>query len=53
MICEKCWADAYPRACESGRSQYDCYLELLKERKDNPCMPEEPEAAAGAEENGA
>jgi len=44
MICEKCWADAYPRACESGRSQYDCYLELLEERRENPCKPDDKAA---------
>ena len=41
MICEKCWADAYRRSYGTGKSQYDCYLELLDERKDNPCIPDE------------
>lgn len=40
MICEKCWSDAYIRSLGTGKSQYDCYLELLAERKDNPCPPE-------------
>jgi len=31
--CEKCWSDAWG---EPGR-----YRELSKERKDNPCSPEE------------
>jgi hypothetical protein len=39
--CEKCWADAYIRMRETGRSQGECYRELLEERKDNPCTPEE------------
>jgi hypothetical protein len=40
MICEKCWADAYRRSYGTGKSQYECYLELLEERKDNPCPTE-------------
>jgi len=40
MICEKCWANAYTRSYGTGKSQYECYLELLEERKDNPCPPE-------------
>lgn len=35
MICEKCWEDA----C----GQWDRYLELLEERKDNPCSDLEQE----------
>lgn len=42
-ICEKCWGDAYIRMRNTGRSQYDCYLELLDERKDNPCKEGEYE----------
>jgi hypothetical protein len=41
MVCEKCWSDAYFRSRWSGKSQGDCYFELLKERKDNPCTPQE------------
>jgi hypothetical protein len=41
MVCEKCWSDAYLKAKSTGRSQAECYLELLEERKDNPCTPEE------------
>lgn len=40
-VCEKCWGDAYGRAFATGKSQYDCYLELLKERENNPCTPEQ------------
>jgi hypothetical protein len=40
MICEICWANAYTRSYGTGKSQYECYLELLEERKDNPCQPE-------------
>ena len=36
-VCEKCWADAYVRSLENGKSQYDNYLDLLEERRDNPC----------------
>jgi len=39
--CEKCWADAFRRAYGSGRCQTDEYQELIEERKDNPCTPEE------------
>ncbi|MDY6895005.1 MAG: hypothetical protein SVO01_06265 [Thermotogota bacterium] len=39
--CEKCWGDAYFRHRVTGKSQTECYRELLKERKDNPCSPEE------------
>jgi hypothetical protein len=39
--CEKCWSDAYLRAYGSGKSQVECYNELLEERKDNPCSPQE------------
>lgn len=41
MICEKCWGDAYLRSYGTGKSQYACYLELLEERKDNPCTEDE------------
>lgn len=40
-VCEKCWADAYMRSITTGKCQSDCYLELLEERKDNPCTPEQ------------
>jgi hypothetical protein len=40
--CEKCWADAHKRAVSNPtRSQTDHYYDLLKERKDKPCSPEE------------
>ncbi len=41
MACEKCWNDAYLRGRINGRSQVDNYNELLEERKDNPCSPDE------------
>ena len=41
MVCEKCWADAYMRSFGSGKSQTECYMELLEERKDNPCTEKE------------
>ena len=34
MICEKCWGDAYLMMRNTGRDQYDCYRELLHERRD-------------------
>ncbi len=40
--CEKCWGDAYLRLQSNPwKTQVDCYLELLVERKDNPCSPRE------------
>ena len=35
--CEKCWGDAYFRYLATGKDQSDCYIDLLRERKDNPC----------------
>ena len=40
-MCEKCWADAYLRAMVSGQPQSQHYRELLNERKDRPCSPQE------------
>jgi len=39
--CEKCWADAFRRSYGTSKSQTECYYELLEERKDNPCTPEQ------------
>jgi len=39
--CEKCWGDAFNRSYGSGKSQVECYHELLEERKNNPCTLEE------------
>ena len=39
--CEKCWGDAYRRMLSTGKSQGECYIELLEERKNNPCSPKE------------
>lgn len=39
--CEKCWGDAYMRSRATGKSQGECYAELLKERKNTPCTPEQ------------
>ena len=39
--CEKCWRDAYLRSLATGKSQSECYMELLEERKDNPCTLKE------------
>ncbi len=40
MMCEKCWGDAYTRSRMTHKMQSDCYLEILEERKDNPCSPQ-------------
>lgn len=40
--CEKCWRDAYMRMVNHPmKSQAEHYQELLEERKDNPCSPNE------------
>ena len=39
--CEKCWEDAFRRSYGTGKSQAECYHDLLEERKDNPCTPKE------------
>ena len=39
--CEKCWNDACLRMRMTGKSQHECYYELLNERKDNPCSEKE------------
>jgi hypothetical protein len=42
MACEKCWGDAYMRSqAEPSKSQAEHYRDLLEERKDNPCSPDE------------
>lgn len=36
--CEKCWRDAYRRACDdTSKSQTEHYQDLLKERESKPC----------------
>jgi len=41
-VCEKCWADAGRRSRNNhSKSQTEHYMDLLKERKDNPCSKEE------------
>ena len=39
--CEKCWDDAGLKAKVTGRSKVECYIELLEDRKSNPCSPKE------------
>ena len=39
--CEKCWGDAYVRSLSTLKDQVDHYNDLLAERKDDPCTPEE------------
>lgn len=41
MMCEKCWGDAYLRTRIYGGLQADHYRDILNERKDNPCTPQE------------
>ena len=39
--CEKCWADAWLRSRETGVSQTEAYLALIKERESAPCSPKD------------
>lgn len=41
--CEKCWADAWYRMrfVDPFKSQSEHYHEILEERADDPCSPEE------------
>ena len=40
--CEKCWGDAYRREmANTSKDQAQHYSDLLEERKDNPCTPEQ------------
>ena len=45
--CEKCWDDAFFRARTTGRSQPQCYLEILKENENNGVVSCTPEEQAG------
>lgn len=41
-MCEKCWNDAYMREIANPmKGQAEHYHDLLEERKDNPCTPEQ------------
>lgn len=41
--CEKCWEKAYTRSRITGKSQAECYQEILKEVEETGifCTPEE------------
>ncbi len=41
MACEKCWGDAGARVFINGGSQAEHYADIIKERGENPCTPEE------------
>lgn len=42
MACEKCWSDAYLRMLsEPSKTRAEHYSELLDERRDRPCTPEQ------------
>lgn len=42
VSCEKCWKDAYTRSrCKPEKRQAEHYRDLLEERKDHPCTPQE------------
>ena len=40
--CEKCWADAFIRSrTNPSKAQVEHYKDLLDERREHPCTPEE------------
>lgn len=40
--CEKCWSDAYMmKYSDPMKGQTEHYQDLIEERKDNPCTPEQ------------
>ncbi|GIV43937.1 MAG: hypothetical protein KatS3mg035_1060 [Bacteroidia bacterium] len=40
--CEKCWSDAYMRTLSDPmKSQYEHYVDLIKERYNKPCNAEQ------------
>jgi hypothetical protein len=42
MACEKCWSDAFLRMlADPSRTQTEHYSDLLLERKESPCTPEQ------------
>jgi len=41
FMCERCWGDAHLRMSGGHKSQADHYLDLIAERKDNQCSPQE------------
>lgn len=50
--CEKCWGDAAYRAhIHPEKSQAEHYRDLLRERKDTPCTPEEQRGEREEESN--
>lgn len=41
-ICEKCYKEATRRShSDYSKTRHEHYLDILKERKDNPCTPKE------------
>ena len=48
--CEKCWNDAFWMSyIDPDKTQAEYYTEIIKERKDSPCTPEQ-QAGPDAEE---
>ena len=46
-VCEKCWREAARRwGCNPHKSQTEYYLEVLQEKENNHCSPEEQKAPA-------
>lgn len=44
MACEKCWRDAWARfyaSADPSKDVSDHYRDLLAERRDSPCTPEQ------------
>lgn len=49
--CEKCWSDAYFRSITTGKSQGECYNDILRMRGNNQCTPKEQAGQFWDEEN--
>jgi len=49
--CERCWGDAFHKSRITGRSQGECYTELIEERKNKPCTQKEQAGDYWNEEN--
>jgi len=41
IVCEKCWEEARNRCQSQGGNVLDHYGEILQEKKNKPCTPQE------------
>ena len=53
MACEKCWVDAYLRhRMDPSKSQAEHYRDLILEREENWCTPEEQNGTTAEADDG-